>query len=407
MISRHYWPHFSIDAVCRDVRLADALIRAGVHVEVLTPRYAASWPDQMRYREILVHRPVAAPRGSWSIGRYLKQLEAWIGENANRFDVLFSTSCGDEVIPVFRAKVPPSVRRVVLHSGTGAAADHLNWGTSRNGGRVRACLERADAIVVSWPSIHRQLLSMGLSHKRLHRIDLGIPAGPSPGGRSDVAKSGDELQQSRIALARANGDLTLHHDSHVVLACGQMIPTGGMMTLARTIGSLLDIWPDLRLWLIGDGRERESLHAFFRHQGVRQNVAMPGTFVDFEDLLRVAELFVVPSPADAMEDALPAAVAGAVPLIVADSPDARAFFQGVEDLVVWFNAENADQLKAAIRESLVNLPARRAAARSLRLERLRSRPYQSTIAAYKQLFDSLVTPSQRLNLPPIDKIAPS
>ncbi|HBJ35809.1 MAG TPA: hypothetical protein DDZ51_13895 [Planctomycetaceae bacterium] len=402
MISRHYWPHFSIDAACRDARLADALARAGMSIEVLTPRYAASWPEQIVHREIVVHRPLAAPRGAWSVGRYLKLMEAWLIENAHRFDVFFCTHCDDDVIAMVRAATVKSLRTVVLHSGTSAAADHVVWPATRNGRRIGWSLDRADAIVVSWPSIHRQLLAMGLNAKKLHRIDIGVPPTALAAHREDQPASNDSLRRARAALSHVNGDLMLHHDSYVVMACGEMNLLGGMMKLAATVPPLIDIWPDLRFWLVGDGRQRDALHNFFRHHSVRQNVAMPGTFVDFDDLFQVADLLVVPSATDSLESTLPAAVGAALPIVVADSPDTRSFFAGAEEAVGWFTADDTDSMRSAIRAALIDLPARRAWARSLRRKWMQHRPYQSTVEDYKHLLESLVPPPQRLSLPPID-----
>lgn len=404
MISRHYWPHFTIDSAFRDARLADALARSGMVIEVLTPRYAASWPDVFTHREIMVHRPVAAPRGAWSVGRYLKLLEAWLTENAARFDVLFCTQCDEDIIPMVRAAAPKSLRRVALHSGTGEAADHVVWPATRNGRRIRASLDRVDAIVVSWPSVQRQMLAMGLAAKLLHRIDIGVPPSVLGAHRDDPAANKDSLRRSRAALSHVNGDLMLHQDSHVVLACGQMNRMGGMMTLAATVPPLIDIWPDLRFWLVGDGRRREELHGYFRQHAVRQNVAMPGAFVDFDDLFQVADLLVVPSGADSLEAMLPAAVGAGLPILVADTPDTRSFFCGAEDFVGWFPVDDADALRSAIRTALIDLPARRAAARTLRRRWMQQRPYQSTVEGYKHLFESLVPPAQRLSLPPIDSV---
>ncbi len=402
MISRHYWPHFTIDAACRDARLADALARSGMSIEVLTPRYTASWPDGIVHREIVVHRPLAAPRGAWSVGRYLKMMEAWLTENADRFDIFFCTRCDDAVIAMVRAATAKSLRRVVLHSGTGAAADHVVWPATRNGRRVRSSLDRVDAIVVSWPSVHRQMLATGLAAKKLHRIDIGVPPSALAAHREDQASGNDSLRRARAALSHVNGDLMLHHDSHVVMACGEMNLVGGMMTLAATVPPLVDIWPDLRFWLVGDGRQRDTLHSYFRHHSVRQNVAMPGTFVDFDDLFQVADLLVVPSGSDSLEAILPAAVGAALPIVVADSPDTRAFFAGAEESVGWFPADDADALRTAIRTALIDLPARCAAARTLRRKWMQHRPFQSTVEGYKHLLESLVPPPQRLSLPPID-----
>lgn len=398
MISRHYWPHLCFDAAGRDLRLADALARSGVHVEVLTPRYASSWPEQLTHREIPLHRPMVAPRSQWSIGRYLKHLHAWLTQHAAQFDVLFCTSLGEEAAVVVQAASHAQVPSVVGHSGTGAAADHLVWNGLRHGRRLRASLHRADAIVVSWASVQRDLLAMGISPQRMQRIDLGVMAGTALVDPENSGGDHTAVTRSRVALAEINGDLAVQRDSRVVLTCGQMNTTGGMLTLAKAAPGLIDIWPDLRFWFVGDGSLREQLHGFFRSQGIRQNVAMPGTFVDFEDLFRIADLLVVPSPADALEETLPAAVAASVPVVVVDCVDTRAFFSGVDPAVLWFAAGDSQSLHAAIHAALVDLPARRAAAEQLRRDMLRRRPYEATVNSYRQLLDSLAETNRRRQL---------
>ncbi len=389
MICRHYWPHLYIDAASRDVRLADALMRSGMQVEVLTPRYASSWPQQLTHREIPVHRPLAAPRSGWSIGRYLKHLQDWLTERADQYDILFCTSLKEEVIPVVQTACRGSNRSVLGHGGTAMAADHLGWAGMRHGRRLRAGVQRADAIVVSWASVQRDLVALGVPPPRIHRIDLGVMAGAAPLDREHAGIDAAAIARSRVALAEINGDLALHRDSQVILACGQMSRIGGMMTLARAAPGLIDVWPDLRLWLIGDGSLREDLHAYFRSHGIRQNVAMPGTFVDLEDLFRVADLLVVPSPADALEDTLAAAIAAGVPVVIANSVDTRAWFSGEEQAVGWFAADDQQSLQAAIRAALIDPAGRRAAAERLRRDLLRRRPYAATVSSYKLLFDSL------------------
>ncbi len=387
MVSRHFWPHLWSDAACRDLRLADALHRAGLGIEVLTPRYSSAWPERLTIRELPVERPLAAPQTPWSVARYQRHLQSWLTANAGRFDIVFCTRLGEEFSALMQMQLPPSVCRVGLHSGTGDAADHRVWASLRGGKRMPGHLAKADAVVVSWASAQRALLAIGTPVNRMHRIDIGVISGATPADR-DASVSGS-LRRQRQALAEINGDLELDRDSQVILVCGQMGPAGITMSVAKAFPGLLDTWPDLRLWLIGDGPLRERLHAYFRHQSIRQNVAMPGTFVDFEELFAVADLVVVPSPADALEDTLPAAVAAAVPLVVPDSPDTRAYFAGLESLVEWFNSAEEASLERAIRDSLIRLGGRRIAARNLRRELLVRRPYQQTVTAYKRLFDSL------------------
>jgi len=394
MISGYYWPHLSVDSAGRDVRLASALTRAGLTVEVLTPRYAASWPEELMHREIVVHRPVAAARSQWSISRYLKYLEVWLTQHAGRFDVLFCTSLREEVIAVARTAARRPIRTVLQHSGTADAADHLAWPAMRYGRQLRLALNQADAIVVNWASVQRELVALGLPPNLLHRIDLGISAGAAPAREPLRAEAAGALK-ARLSLAAVNRDLAIDRDSLVVLAAGQMNPLGGMLTLAEAMTRLIDHWPDLRLWLIGDGQQRDELHSYLRYHGIRQNVAMPGTFVDCEDLFRVADVVVIPSPADGLEEMLPAALAAAVPLVVVDAVDTRAFLSGHEQSVGWFHPGDSAGLQAAIHAALVSLPARRAAADRLRRDLLRRNSYDATVARYKQLFDSLAVASSR------------
>lgn len=389
MIASHYWPHLSIDAASRDVRLAEALRRAGLAIEVLTPRYAASWPDKLTHREVVVHRPIAAARSQWSISRYFKHLEAWMVEHGANYDVLFCTSMQEDALATLQAAGRLRAAAIVQHSGTAAAADHRGWASMRHGRRLRSLLPQAEAIVVNWASTQRELIAMGIAAEQLRRIDLGVPAGAAPPLRDAHSDPTATVLQSRLALAAVNGDLGVHRNSLVVMACGQMNRAGNMQGLARALPALVETWSDLRLWLIGDGDQRESLHAYFRHQGIRQNVAMPGTFVDFEDLFRLADVLVVPSAADALEDTLGAAVAAAVPLVVLDGSDARAYFNGAEHLVGWCPGAEGESLRAALHAALVDLPARRDAAQRLRRLLLRQRPYDQTVRGYKQLFASL------------------
>ena len=78
LIGRHFWPHGSIDSAAYLIGLATDLSRRGLHVEVLTPQYASTWPTRIDFRGLTVHRPVAAPRfdgtiaRDWSVNRYVR-----------------------------------------------------------------------------------------------------------------------------------------------------------------------------------------------------------------------------------------------------------------------------------------------------------------------------------------------
>ena len=395
MISRRFWPHLGSDTACRDRRLVDALRRSGLSVEVLTPRHAVGWNERFEFRESVVHRPLVWPRGPWAARRYQRSLRAWLEDQGTRFGAWVCSGFGEDWSTVLRADVP-QVRKFVWHSGTGGGADHVVWGQLHGERRLVAELSQADGVIVSWASVQRALVGVGVEAGRLRRIDIGVASAVGSAetwGSSPVTGGLATLGQSRRALAEINGDLRLEAESLVVMAGGEMTAGGGMGGLAEAFATLPDGWGDLRLWLIGDGPRRGELHDYFRHQSLRPQVAMPGTFTDFEDLYRAADVVVIPSAAEGLEDTLPSAVAAAVPLVVVDSPDTRAFFAGVEGLVGWFRAGMVKGMRDALQDCLLQLVQRREAAKRLRREMLTRRPYQQTVLAFKQLIES--SPSSR------------
>ena len=384
MVGRHYWPHLSIDVANRTVRLADGLARAGVDVEILTPRYASSWPNQICHREIVVHRPAAAPRSEWSMGRYMRHVENWLREHALNYDILYSATMREESAIVVESARRANLVSVVHHGGVGPNADATYIAPLRHRRRLSAAIQAADAIVVSRASAHQAMIASGYRADRIHRIASGIVPGKGIAGRDAVSRS-----RSRQALAAVNGDLATNHDSMVLVAVGPMNESSGMMTLAETIPNLIDIWPDLRFWLIGDGPLRNELHRYFKSHGVRQNVAMPGTFTDLSDVMAAADVWVQPSLSDSLDDFLPQAIASPLPLVMADSADTRAIVGDHDDCVSWCSESDSKSLHHAIRRVLVDLLPAQASAERLRRELVLRRPYSETIQGFLALFEKL------------------
>jgi len=384
MVARHYWPHLSSDVASRTVRLADGLLRSGMNVEVLTPRYASSWPDQICHREITVHRPAAAPRSEWSLGRYLRHIESWLREHAAEFDILYQSTMREESALVVEAARRNKQISVVHHAGAGSESDILYTAPVRHRRRLQNALHVADAVVVSRATAHQATLSAGFRRDRVHRIASGIVAGTGLAGRDGPARL-----QSRYCLAAVNGDLATDRDSLVVVCVGAMSEAGGMTTLAQAIPNLVNIWPDLRFWLIGDGPARNDLHRHFKYHGVRQNVAMPGTFVDLGDVFKAADLFIQPSANDALDDFVPQAISSSLPLVMVDSPDTRAMVGDFDDCISWCSESDPLSMHHAIRRTLVNLAPAQTAAEKLRKEMLKTNSYHETVHRFIELFSQL------------------
>jgi hypothetical protein len=103
LVTRRFWPHCGYDSAASLLALATGLQRRGMTIEVLTPRYAATWPETFSLREITVHQHAAAPRSDWSMGRYVRHITSWLKENAKSYDLIYTDAIRDETIAIIDA----------------------------------------------------------------------------------------------------------------------------------------------------------------------------------------------------------------------------------------------------------------------------------------------------------------
>jgi glycosyltransferase involved in cell wall biosynthesis len=111
-----------------------------------------------------------------------------------------------------------------------------------------------------------------------------------------------------------------------ILAVGRLVPKKGFDTLLRAFAMLASRIPDLRLVLIGDGPERDTLEALSRELGVESRVHMAGagSQEDVREAMRRADCFALPCRVgdDGDRDGIPVvlmeAMASGVPVVCGD-----------------------------------------------------------------------------------------
>lgn len=400
LIGRRFWPHGSSDSACFLTELACGLRRAGMHIEVLTPRYASSWPDKLVVREIPVHRPAAAPRSDWSIGRYLKHITSWLQQHAKSFDALLVDAIREEAIAVTEVGKQLGIPVVLRCGGWGEFSDPSWWKTSRAAKRSCNIAKTADAIVAD-SSIHqRALISEGFLPERVHRINRGFPNFP--------ARTATTRQLAREALGSVNSDLIASEETPVLLCASPMTRGGGINLLVNAAPHLINRYPDLRFWFIGDGPYRDWIYEHLRGHGVRASIAMPGSFSDFTDLVQAADLFFQPDD-EGLDYFLPTAISAELPLVCIKTPSTESLLCGSpssqratphnlepghqaepSDLIQWLNESTAKQTRIAVTRVMDDLEASRHRATELRRNLLRSRPQTDSVQSYMNLLEKLV-----------------
>lgn len=80
-----------------------------------------------------------------------------------------------------------------------------------------------------------------------------------------------------------------------ILSVGRLVRRKGFDVLVRAVGLLRDEFPDIRLWIVGDGGERPLLESIIAEMKLQDNVVLKGETADDElaSLYRECDVFVL------------------------------------------------------------------------------------------------------------------
>lgn len=412
MIGRRFWPHGAWDSACALLHQAVAWRRQGIRTEVLTPKYAASWPEKIIVREVPVHRRCMAPRRDWTMGKYIRSMTAWVTENGGKYDLIYVDSTREELLSVMDVTKQFSIPVVAKLRGGDNRSDFQWWSSSRNGKKCSAAASRVNGLVVQDAMTERELLIRGIERQKIFRIPNGFSSSNSLRVQGRLA--------ARSALAAANSDLATEPDSPVLLCQTSMNQDSGVDLLVQTARFLLLKYPNLRIWLVGDGPNRDSIYKYLRADGLRASVAMPGSFCDPSDLFLAADLY-LQTDDNGLDYFLPTAISSKIPVICVDLPSIRRLLDGclegqqgassqapssaspafkdtlnrVGDDIVWCQDATPKAVKEAIVSVLQNMDQASERAERLRDALVRVRSEGRCTEAYVEMIKRLTRARQR------------
>ena len=412
MVGRHFWPHGTLDSAGHMIQLVTGLRRQGVHVEVATPRYSNRWANRFEFRESLVHRPVVISKNDWGMSRYVRQLTSWLHTHGAAFDVLYCHEAREEAIAVVEAANRLAIPSIVRVAGRSFESDLSWWPTSRLSKKCEASVKNADRVVVECSSSHRQLVAKGVEPQRLTRIPTGMET-------KDSLSESQRIQQrasARNALAAINSDLLAPPETPVALCIGPMVSGRGIDFVVKQAMRVFNDCPQLSLWLVGDGPRRESVHRRLRGDGLRQAVAIPGSFGNPEDLFLASDLY-IQADDHGLDSFFNASIAHGLPAVVADSvatreflapplgnpewnPSATAPERPTTDLetcenVFWFDKTENHSLAKAVRTLVDDLPQARSKTEQLRTAMQRRYSWNQTVESTVELMETLHATTQK------------
>jgi glycosyltransferase involved in cell wall biosynthesis len=333
-----FWPHLG-DAPTHLLRLAESLVATGHQVTVVTPQWKRAWPRQITIGAVPVVRLRSAPRGGWSTLRWMYALRNWLREFGGGVDAVLATGLRHEAYVAISYAQSAGIRAVLL-----AGEEDITWqATASFGKRIGDRCKEAAAIVAPSTVLADKLLAAGYAREKITVIQRRVPIPPprSPKLRDDA----------RAALATANYDLVTTDSTAVALAVGRL-------DAEHRFGDLIRAWrivaarrSNARLWIIGDGPERDNLYRQIGDLDQRFRVLIPGTFDGLDELLQAADISLVPAPHITPPLAMLEAMAAGLPVIAADASELR---QSAEACGLSYPAGDIKALAAQVLQLLDN-----------------------------------------------------
>jgi glycosyltransferase involved in cell wall biosynthesis len=316
--------------------LARALAAEGVEVTVVTSRIpglklaveeelpveatsAGRVEGQVTPGRLSVVRLATSRLRFWGTWRYMRHLKRWFQENP--IDLAYVSMLKHDAHSVVKAGLRSGFPVVLRPEGTGATGD-VAWQSWGNFGRtIGLNCRRADAFVTisyaiekelleSWhsgtmrPSQFRELIHLTPGTPRVVRIPNGVP----------VPETAWQRRPEWRSAPRA-------------VFVGRLAPEKGLDTLIDAWPLVRSAYPDAKLILFGEGPQRAALESKARGLGLTlgpdQAVDLPGATADSTEVLREADLFVLPSREEGMSIALLEAMALGIPLVASSIPGNR------------------------------------------------------------------------------------
>lgn len=370
MISQRFYP--GTGGVQRQaLQLAQRLRSQGVEVAVVT----AGRPGLTAFERLgtlPVYRTARPREGYVGLAVSMASLFAFLLRRGRWFDLfhirqaLFAAFVG-----VLAGKLlgRPAV---VTVTGSGASGSVATLRSRRSGPALRRVIAHADAVVSLSAESTEELATIGI-----RRTVVSIPNGV------DTAhfRPATDRRALRRRLGLPPGPIVFH--------AGRLSPEKGQDVLVEAWPQVTGSHGDALLLLAGDGPERAALHAAVRRLGVADRVCFLGDVPDVAPYLAASDVFVLPSRAEGMSNALLEALATGLPCLASAVGGNQAVIAPGENGLL-SPPEDARELAAGLRALLSDgaLRARLAVAARQTAERRFS--LDSVADRHRALYTSLL-----------------
>jgi len=317
VLTARFWPQ-ATGSQRLLTRLVAGLSHRDCRSTIVTVRWAACWPLEVRFHELPVVRLLHAPGKSWSRLRSARALSRWLGPSRGDYHAAYVWDGLELEVIRAGARVAGGRMPVVLRASGGEDAESL---AAAHRGRGSGSSPTADRVAVPNETARRRCRAAGWAPESLDRVVEGVAC---PAERARPARSA-----ARRTLAEIDAALQVPEVAPLVVGLGEL-STGNSLGWLRTAWrSVVESRPEARLWLVGPTAGSSGLPG--PGAGVPGGVSAVGAFDDMETLLAAADVcLVLGSSADSRACLLEAMAAGR-PIVAAHSEMAAEYIEHEKD----------------------------------------------------------------------------
>jgi glycosyltransferase involved in cell wall biosynthesis len=248
--------------------------------------------------------------------RYLYSLSRFLRQSRSQFDGVIVQGLRAEAYAALVSlgtNGPPVILRATEAGGYGEVAWQRQ---ARFGSRIAAKCHEAAAIVAASPFIADELKGANYTSPPIHVF-------PPSSSNEHPPRNEEQRESARKALVNVNHDLHVVGGAPIALCISPLQRDRGLETVVRSWISIQQRWPHARLWIIGDGPDREPLFRLICDLDLRYRVVIPGAFDDWDDLLAAADLLIAPAQEPSTSAVLRTGLAAGIAVIASDQAEHR------------------------------------------------------------------------------------
>ena len=381
LVTRRFWPLVGGAEIVM-ANLGATFQQRDISCQIVTAQWQTNWPTEFVHREVPVVRLRNPKQRSWGTFRYLSSLARWLKEHADEIDIVYVSMLKHDAYTATKICQQLGIPVVLRAEGGGDTGDCAWQTTARFGLSIRRRCKTAAAVIAPSRAVADELREAGYPTDKLHLIPNGValPAGPAA----------DSQQLARQALAEANHDLVATPEESVVVYTGRLDRNKGLHDLINAWPEVTKRSPRCHLWLVGEGPDRDKLFQQIKDLDLQGQVVLPGAFDDVEEVLRAANLFVLPSYFEGLSISLMEAMAHQVPVIASNIAGNNDLIQsGINGRLV--PAGDVTALSQAIQDALANPDQLNRWATAAHQTIQNNYSLSSMVDAHLKLFEQLVT----------------